>query len=182
MPVPVAIAITLQLLLAATFLVIPITVWVTGGTAQRAAEAEVSRQGYPAEVLARHRIRFKESVWEFTLALAIAACLMILASLNLAANATGRIASWVIEPVILLGVGSVTASQVFATRYVEAAFKKSSDPTVQDIDARAVLAAANAGFPAWVRPLVLFRFLLATLGSLLVIVLLGTEGASAYFH
>ncbi|MFJ2191860.1 hypothetical protein ACIOJE_28645 [Kitasatospora sp. NPDC087861] len=150
--------------------------------AQRAAEAEVVRQGYPAAVLAQHGIRFKEKTWEFLLALAIAATLTTLAALNLTANGTGRLLSWIVEPVVLIAVGSVTASQVFATRFTEAAFRKSTDPTVRNIDARAVLAAAKAGFPSWVRPVVLVRFPLATLGSLLVILLLMTPTAGAYFH
>ncbi|WP_084955700.1 hypothetical protein [Thermoactinospora rubra] len=181
MPLPVAVAVALQTLLAATFFVIPITAWITGGRAQRAAEAEVARQGHPAEVLARHGIRFEEEPWELALALAIGACLLVLASLNLAGSGTGRILSWIAEPLVLVVVGFVTAGQVFATRYTEAAFRKSGDLAVRDIDARAVIAAASTGFPAWLRPLVLVRFALATLGSLLVIVLLATPAAGGYF-
>ncbi|WP_329082703.1 hypothetical protein [Streptosporangium sp. NBC_01469] len=182
MPLPVAVAVTLQLLLAATFLIVPIAAWITGGSAQRAAEAEIVRQGRPPAILAQHGIRFKEQAWEFALALGIAGCLTALALLNLAANGTGRILSWIIEPVVLLGVGFVTAGQVFATRYTEAAFRKSGDHTVRNIDVRAVIAAANTGFPSWLRPLVLARFPLATLGSLLVIILLATPAAGAYFR
>ncbi|MFI9204113.1 hypothetical protein [Streptomyces sp. NPDC053048] len=181
MPLSVATAIALQLLLAATFLVIPVTVWFTGGAAQRAAEAETARQGYPAEVLARHGIRFKERAWEFSLALSIAAILLTLAGLNLTASTTGRTLSWIVEPIVLLVVGFITAGQVFAARYTEAALKKSDDPAVRTIDARAVIAAASAQFPSWLRPLVLLRFPLATLGSALVIVLLATPAAGSYF-
>ncbi|MFF5204887.1 hypothetical protein [Streptosporangium sp. NPDC000396] len=53
---------------------------------------------------------------------------------------------------------------------------------MRKIDARAVIAAASSGFPSWLRPLVLVRFPLATLGSILVIILLMTPAAGAYFH
>ncbi|MFE5588622.1 hypothetical protein, partial [Kitasatospora sp. NPDC056531] len=182
MPLLVAVAVVLQLLLAATFVVIPIAVWRSGAAAQQAAEAEVVRQGHPAEILARHGIRFAEQPWEFLLALAIAACLSALAALNIAGNETGRVLSWIVEPLILLLVGSVIASQVFARRFTEAAFRKSSDAGARTIDVRAVLAAVGMGFPSWVRPLVLVRFPLATAGSLLVILLLSTGAADTYFR
>lgn len=182
MPIAVLIAATLQLLLAVTFLVIPVAVWKTGGVAQRAAEAEVVRQGRPPEVLARHGIRFKEEVWEFALALGIAATPTVLGSLNLAGIGAGRVLSWILEPVVLVGVGLVTIGQVFAARYTEAMFSKSDDAAVRDLDGRAVIAAASARFPFWVRPLVLVRFSLATLGSFLVIVLLSTPAAGTHFR
>jgi hypothetical protein len=178
---PVTIAVTLQLLLAATFLVIPITVWITGGVAQRAAEAEVIRQGHPAAVLAQHGIRFQEKAWEIALAFGIATVMAALAWLNITAHASARILSWIIEPIVLVVVGLITAGQVFAARYTQAAFGRSGDPAVRGIDARTVVAAASGAFPSWLRPLVLARFLLATLGSLLVIVLLAAPQAGAYF-
>ncbi|GAA3139729.1 hypothetical protein GCM10010466_33530 [Planomonospora alba] len=181
MPVPVAIAVTLQFLLAAAFLIIPITVWITGGAAQHAAETEVVRQGHPAAVLVRHGIRFKEERWEFALALGIAAVMATLAWLNLTAHRSGRILSWIIEPVVLLAAGTVTAGQVFAARYTQAAFARSDDPAVRDIDTHAVIAAASTEFPSWLRPLVLTRFALTTLGSLLVIILLATPEAGTHF-
>ncbi|GGT02487.1 hypothetical protein GCM10010156_70590 [Planobispora rosea] len=181
MPLPVAIAATLQLLLAVTFLVIPVTVWFTGTAAQRAAEAEVARQGHSPDVLARHGIRFAERAWEFMLALTIAAILIVLAALNLTGSPSGRLLSWIAEPLILLGAGLITAGQVFATRYTQAAFKRSGDAATRAIDARLVIAAASSGFPAWLRPLVLARFALTVLGSLLVIILLAVPAAGAYF-
>ncbi|MFG2330026.1 hypothetical protein ACGFMM_10410 [Streptomyces sp. NPDC048604] len=181
MPLTVSLAVALQLLLAACFLVIPVTVWFTGAAAQRAAEAEVVRQGHGADVLARHGIRFKEERWEFALALSIGALLVTLASLTLAAHDSARLASWIAEPLVFLVVGFITAGQVFAVKYTEAAFRRSEDPAVRAIDARAVIAAANSRFPGWLRALVLVRFPLATLGSLAVVALLATPTAAAYF-
>ncbi|WP_455353817.1 hypothetical protein [Streptomyces sp. SYSU K217416] len=58
-------------------------------------------------------------------------------------------------------VGFITAGQVFAVQYTEAAFKRSEDPRFRALDAKALTAAANSGFPTWLRPLVLTRFLQA---------------------
>ncbi|GAB2720627.1 hypothetical protein [Nocardia thraciensis] len=180
MPVSIALAVVLQLLLAATMIVMPVVAWIRGGRAQLAAEQAVVRQGCAPEMLAEHGIRLEEKVWEFALALGIAAVLITLAILNI--TGTARVVSLVAEPVLLLAVGSVTTSQVFAARYTQAAFRKSGDPAVRAIDARAVIEAAGSEFPSWLRPLVLTRFALATAGSLATIVLLLTPAASAWFH
>jgi hypothetical protein len=181
MPVPVVIASTLQYLLAATFLVIPVLVHTHGGRAQRAAEAVVTRHGLPAGVLAERRIKFEESVVELLFPLAIAAVLATLASFGLAGSGPGRILSWAASAILLTAGGFVTGSQVFPTRYVEAAFRKSDDPALRDLDARAVIGAARDAFPAVLGPLILVRFALTTLGSLAVIILLATPAATAHF-
>src|SRR5262249_28914580 len=120
--------------------------------------------------------------WEFLLAIGIAAALATLAGLDLAGNRSGLVLSWIAEPVVLVAVGFVCASQVLAVRYTRAAFAKSSDPRARAIDAAAVIGAAGAAMPSWIRPVVVVRFGLATLGSLLVILLLLTPSANAYFH
>ncbi|PZG14006.1 hypothetical protein [Nonomuraea aridisoli] len=164
-----------QLLLATTFLVLPITVWFTGAAAQRAAEAEVARQGHAPAVLDRHGIRFAERAWECGLALANGAVLAALGVLNLTGNETGRALTWIVQPLVLVGAGLVTTGQVFATRYTQAALARSADPAARALDARRVIAAASTGFPAWLRSLVVVRFVLTTAGSLLVIALLAAD-------
>jgi hypothetical protein len=119
---------------------------------------------------------------ELLLPVGIAVCLATLASLNLAGNEVGRITSWVLQPIMLIVGGLVTAGQVFAVRYVTSAFMASDDPTVRGIDVKAFVDAAPDAFPAWLRYLVAARFVLATAGSLLIIVLLATPSANAYLH
>ncbi|MFC9996259.1 hypothetical protein [Nocardia sp. NPDC127526] len=179
MPAAVTAAAVLQLLLAATMIVIPVLVAATGRRAQQAAEAEVSRQGHNPDVLARHGIRFNEAVWEFAFAMGIAAGLAVMAALTL--TGTARPVVLIAEALVLLVVGFITASQVFAVRYTRAALDKSADPQARAIDATAVIAAASAGYSRWVRPLVLVRFPLATVGAVAAIVLLLTPAATAYF-
>ncbi|WP_433522619.1 hypothetical protein ACQPZ2_36810 [Nocardia pseudovaccinii] len=112
---------------------------------------------------------------------AIAAVLTVLAALDLAGIGTGRVLSWVVEPLVLLGVGWVTTMQVFAMRMTVSAFAKLDDPRVRGLDIRTVLQAAVDALPSWCRPAIVARWLLATVGSLAVIVLLTLPSADRYF-
>jgi hypothetical protein len=98
------------------------------------------------------------------------------ALLNLGGTEAGRIASWVLHPVLLVAGGFVTAGQVFADRYVAAALHRSDE--ARGIDARAVVAAARNRFPSWLRALLVARFTLTTAGSVVVIVLLAVPSAA----
>lgn len=48
------------------------------------------------------------------------------------------------------------------------------NPDAKAIDAKRVMDAASAAFPAWIRPLIATRFVLVTIGSALVLLLLAT--------
>lgn len=167
MSVPVVIAATLQLLLAASFVVIAVVARRYGARAQAAAEAETVRQGQPATVLAAHRIRFAETTAEMLFPLAIGIVIALLAAINLAGIEAGRIVSWVLAPVLVVAGGFVTASQVFAGRFTAAALRKSTD-----LDGYAIVDAAGRAYPAILRPLVVVRFALTTVGTLAVVILL----------
>jgi hypothetical protein len=162
----------LQLMLAVTFVVMPLAAYRYGTAAQRAADADAMRQGLPAGTLAEHGIRMEESKGEMVLPLAIALALAILAALNMAGVGMGRTLTWILQPLMLLAGGVVTVSQVFVVRYVEAAVRKSTDPVMRGVDANSFISAAQAQFPGWVRPVIITRFVLATVGSALIIVLL----------
>lgn len=155
---------------AATFLIIGLTAYQRGATAQRAAEAEVMRQGIAREVLIRHRVRIEESFAELMLPLGIAAVLAVLATLNL--MDIGRTMTWILQPILLVAGGFITANQVFVHRFVAAAFRKSDDADARAVDIGAVLDAAFAAFPWWLRSLVVARFVLVTLGSVVILALL----------
>ncbi len=165
----------LQYATAATFLVIGLAAYRYGTGGQRAAEAEVSRQGFPPDILERHQVRIEESLAELLLPLGIAAILGILATLNLAASDIGRVATWILQPILLLGGGFVTAGQVFVDRFVAAALQKSPDAAARAVDIKVVMDAASAAFPRWLRPLIVTRFVLVTLGSVVVLVLLSVD-------
>jgi len=169
----------LQLLLAATFVIMPTAACRYGTSAQVAAEADVARQGFPAGILAQHKVSFAERGIDTVLPLAIAVFLAALAWLNLAGTGAGQTLSWIFQPLVLFGGGIVTAGQVFAVRYLESAFRKSGDAALQRIDVKAFVDAALDVFPRWFRYLVVARFVLTTAGSALVIILLAVPAASA---
>jgi hypothetical protein len=181
-PGSVTFAAVLQLLLAATFLIMPTLAYLYGTRAQAAAEADVARQGFPADVLARNHINFGEGAVGLVVAVAIAVALVALASLNLAGNPAGRIGSWILQPLLFIAGVLILSRQVFTARFLASAFKRSGDATLAGIDVQAFVDAATGAYPAWFPYVVSARFGLATLGSLLIIVLLAVPSASAYFR
>jgi hypothetical protein len=181
-PGSVTLAAVLQLLLAATFLIMPTLAYRYGADAQAAAEAEVARQGFPSEVLARNNVNFGEGAAGLALAVAIALGLVALAALNLAGNPAGRIGSWILQPLLLVAGGLVESRQVFAARFLASTFKNSGDATLAAINVKAFVDAAAGAYPAWFPYVVNARFVLTTLGSLLVIILLAVPSANAYFR
>jgi hypothetical protein len=84
----------------------------------------------------------------------------------------GTLLPWILQPILLVGGGIITASQVFARRSIASAFQKSGDAVLQRIDVSAMVDAAMASFPGWLRYLIVTRFVLVTVGSSFVIILL----------
>ncbi|MEV0611850.1 hypothetical protein AB0I81_00910 [Nonomuraea sp. NPDC050404] len=163
------IAAALQFLLALTYLLVPLAGHRYGAAAQRAAEAEIRRQGHETATLAKHGLNFTASTGSVLVSVAIALILATLAVLNLGNQS---LLTWVLQPVLLIAGGFITTAQVFVVRYVEAALRKSG---TTNIDAKALIGAAAATFPRWFRPLVVTRFLLTTAGSLAILVLLAAS-------
>jgi hypothetical protein len=180
-PSVVLVASIVQLALGCTFLIIPAIGYARGKEAQGAAEADVVAQGFPKAILAENRVKFEERALDAVLPITIAACLIGLAVLNLNGIGLGRISSLVVHPILLVAGGMVTAGQVFTIRFLASAFRKSGDPRVQRIDVKSFVDAALRVFPRWFTYLIATRFVLVTIGSLVVIVLLSTPGASEYF-
>ncbi|UBU08703.1 hypothetical protein [Nonomuraea gerenzanensis] len=162
----------LQLLLAATFFLIPVVGRGRGPAAQAAAGAEVARQGLAAGLLARHRIDFGASRASVVVAMSIGGCLVVLAVLNLAGSDTGRVLTWIFQGIVFVLGCVIMPGEVFTTRYLEAAARRSGDPELRALDVAALVGAAAREYPGWFRAVVAARFALATLGSLAVIALL----------
>ncbi|AFT99513.1 hypothetical protein [Nocardia brasiliensis] len=181
MPFCVVLAIVLQLLLAGMFVVMLGAYRSAGPRAQRAAEEATARQGVAPQILAEHGIRLEEGRGGFVVGYLIAAVLTALAILNLTGNELGRLLSWVVQPLVFLGVGYVTTIQVFAVPMTVSVFARLDDPRVQGLDIRAVLHAAVDVLPSWYRPATVLRWLLATAGSVAVIILLALPAAGSYF-
>jgi hypothetical protein len=173
-PLDIFVAAIQQLLLAATFFIIPVVAQRYGDQAQQAAEKAVADQalGTEKDFLLSHGIKFSESGLEMLLPFGIATLLTVIGLLNLSQAAIGRTLTWVIEPLLLVVVGYVTGAQVFTTWYLKRAFEKVEDERLRQVNIEAFLQAAVRAFPAWLRPLQVFRFGLATLGSIVVMLLL----------
>src|SRR5436853_3008282 len=98
------------------------------------AETDVMRQGRPVTVLAERGIDFGASRGSVVAAVAIAVCLAALATLNLAGNDTGRILTWILQPLLFVAGLVIMPGEVFTARYVNAAFRKAG---VRDIEVHA---------------------------------------------
>ena len=174
MPLPFThlIAAIQQLALGVTFLVIGVTARHYGDQAQQASEQAVIDQGVAQETdfLLKHKVKFSESTAEMLLPLAIGVLLLV-GILNLPGSGLSRTLSWVLEPLVLVIVGFVTSGQVFVSRYLKRAFKNSQDAQLRQIDVDALVKRAATAFPAWLHPLQVVRFVLATVGSVAVLVL-----------
>jgi hypothetical protein len=181
-PGSVTLAALLQLLLAATFVIMPTLAFLYGARAQAAAEAEVARQGFPADALARNHVNFGEGPVGLLLAVAIALGLAVLAVLNLDGNPAGRLGSWILQPLLFIAGALILSRQVFTARFLASAFRSSGDATLAGINVKAFVDAAAHAYPAWFPSVVSARFVLATLGSLLIITLLAVPSANAYFR
>ncbi|MEO3876139.1 hypothetical protein ABGB18_45860 [Nonomuraea sp. B12E4] len=180
-PPAVLIASILQFLLGATFVIVAANGARFGRGAQSAAETEVSRQGFPTTVLTRSRIDFGAGRASVVVAVCIGLCLVALAALNLTGNGTGQILSWIVQSLIFVLGCLIMPGEVFLVRGIESTFKKSGDPALRSIDVKALVDAAVGAVPAWSRYVIAARFVLATVGSVLVIVLLMIPSASAHF-
>lgn len=181
MPVSIVVAAVLQLLLAVVFVVMLIAFGSIGPRAQRAADDAAERQGIAPEALAQHGVRIHAGRGAHIAGYAIAAALTVLATLVLTGTPAGRWLSWFLEPLVLIGVGYITTMQVFAVRLTESALAKVDDPRLDGLDIRVVLQEATRTMPSWFRPAIIARWILATAGSAVVIALLSTASAGAYF-
>lgn|GEM_PF-1985247 len=175
-PLDIFVAAIQQLLLAATFFIIPIVAQRYGDQAQQVAEKAVTDQalGTEKDFLLRHGIKFSESGLEMLLPFGIATVLTIISILNLSQAEIGRILTWIVEPLLLVVVGYITGAQVFTAWYLKRAFEKLEDERLRQVNIEAFLQAAARAFPVWLRPLQVFRFGLATVGSIVVMLLLAT--------
>ncbi|WP_433513009.1 hypothetical protein ACQP2T_56785 [Nonomuraea sp. CA-143628] len=181
-PRSVVLAAALQLLAAVPFLVGSAVVLFYGAGAQAAAEAEVSRQGLPPAVLADHGISFGSNLADLPLALGIAVILVTLALLNLRGNRPGRLLSWVLQPILFVAGSVIVPSQVFTAQVLESSFKNSGDPVLERIDVPAMVDAAAHVMPGGLLYVNIGKLALTTLGSLLIVTLLATSSARAYFR
>lgn len=166
------VAVTQLLLLALTFIIIPIVAQKYGRRAQDAAEKAVADQGFEQGLLLKNGVKMTESKVEMLLPLAFAALYITVAAISASSTSLNHILLWIIEGFTLVVVGMVTVQQVFVASFMKRAFKASKDERLHKVDVERFMAAASAEFPRWLYAIQAVRFALATIGALLVIVLI----------
>jgi len=166
------IAVVQQLVLSLTFILIPIAAQKYGQRAQDAAEKVVADQGFKEGLLLKNGVKMTESKVEMLLPLAFALAYLAVAVIGISGGHFNDVLLWIVESFTLLIVGMVTAQQVFVAAFLNRAFKKSKDASLRKINVEAFVTAASKVLPVWVRPLQVIRFLAASAGSIVVIILL----------
>ncbi|GAA4599674.1 hypothetical protein GCM10023194_80410 [Planotetraspora phitsanulokensis] len=139
----------MQLLVAAAFVSIPLGRHRYGPAATASAEAELERQGVRPTILAENGMRFDAGGHETAVPVAVAAVMVALAGLNLYGGDLARPLTWVFQSIVLLGNCLILYSNLTAVKSVQAAFLRKGDPMLARVDVRALLKAAEDGFPAW---------------------------------
>jgi hypothetical protein len=179
----VVVGAVVQVLTAVPFVLGAVVVARYGARAQRAADAEVVRQGVPVGVLARHGISFGASGWDVPVAAGIALVLVALAVANLAGRPAARIVSYIAHPVLFVAGLLIVPGQVFTAWYLRRSFARSTDPDLlHRLDASALVTATQHVFPGWLLPVDVAKLALTTVGSVLVVVALSTRASRAFFR
>jgi hypothetical protein len=141
-----------------------------GATATASAEAQLRDQGVPTTVLADNGMRFDAGGHETAVPATVAAVMTVLAVLNFAASSWAVPLTWVFQTIVLLGNVAILHSQLTAEKSVRAAFARKGDPLLARVDVRALLTAAEAGFPSWVWTLQNVRHVVVFGASVLALV------------
>jgi uncharacterized membrane protein len=119
----VAVTVGQLMLLALTFIIIPIVAQRYGKRAQDAAEKAVARQGFERGLLLKNGMKMTESKVEMLLPLAFAVIYAVVAVMSMKFG-LNHMLLWIIEVFTFIVVGMVTAQQVFVTSFMKRAFKK----------------------------------------------------------
>ncbi|THV33487.1 hypothetical protein [Glycomyces buryatensis] len=181
-PGSVTVAVWLQILLAVALVVSAIVGAVYGADAEAAFEAELASQGLEiADLPDDSQNDFGGGAGMYT-TLVVALGLLTLGLLNGAGKRPARIITWVIQPLVLVCGGFAFAGQLFLGPFLQWTFDNSGEENLEALDAGALVDAAFAAFPAWSVAVDWAVVLLATLGSLLVIILLAVPSANAFFR
>jgi hypothetical protein len=173
-PLELGVTAAQQLIVGLLFFAIGTSAYRFGDEAQRAAEKNIAAQGIVIDnqTLRRSGLQLAESRTTLLFPLGIGTILVVAAWLVWSQSPAALAIAWTVEILLLVVVGVVTAAQVFPARFLAHAWARAEDERLRRIDVHAVMQQAEDAFPPWVRPLIVARFVLATVGSLVVIVLL----------
>ncbi|MCC3763201.1 hypothetical protein K3N28_08970 [Glycomyces sp. TRM65418] len=178
-PWTVTTAVVLQILLA-LFLVAQsaITLMYSADSAH-AADAELEDQGFTGSDLPEGT-SFEGDPVSVGVPVLIALFLIVLALFNAAGKRPARIVTWVVQPIVLICGGFAAVSSFFLASFLEAGIEAEGGP--EDLDVQAVVDAALGVYPAWTDVVTYGAAVLATFGSIAIIILLAVPSANAYFR
>lgn len=173
---------TLQLVVAALYLLVPAVGLLYGSDVQAAAEAAFADQGVSAKILADNGISFAETGGAIAIPVIVTAVLVTAAALLRAGKRAGRVLALIFLPVLLLLEAYIVYSQLYAAELVGAALAATGSAELTGVDAAPILAAADAAYPGWLSIAVVVRHVAVPLGALLAFVLLLGGRAKAHFR
>ncbi|WP_147138717.1 hypothetical protein [Stackebrandtia albiflava] len=179
-PRVVTVAAILQFAVAVGFASIPVVRLMFGADVQAAAEAEAARQGRDPGILTDAGLRFDETGVAIWAPFIVAVLVALPAALNLAGR--GRILSWVVLPLVLIGNVMIMASNAAAADTLQAFFDASSDPALSGLDATALLAAAYSAYPEWLSILEAAWSVVIVGGCVGAVVLLALKPSRLFFR
>ena len=175
-------AVWLQLLLAVFLAISAVTGFLYGADAEEAFEAELANQGVDVSQLPDNSSNFGGDATSLVISIVLILILVVLALLNGAGNRVGRILTWIFQPIVLICGGFIVLSQLFFATFLQAAFDNSGDSQLEALDVQALVDAAFGAYPGWTTIVDWAVAILATLGSILVIILLAVPASNAYFR
>ena len=181
-PGSVTFAVWLQILLAIALAVSAVVQYLYGPDANEAFEEELRNQGVEINDLPENTANFGGDVGSLVFSAVIVAILVILALLNAGGNRVGRILTWIFQPLVLICGTFLFATQLFLATVLSWAFDNSGDEQLEALDVDALVEAAIGAYPSWSIVVDWAVVALATLGSILVIILLAVPSANAYFR
>lgn len=165
-----ALAATMQLLVAAAFVSIPLVRHRFGPAAKAAAVAELRRQHVRPEVLEENKLRFDAGGHETAAPAAVAAVMITVAVLNLAGAGLAAPLTWIFSSLVILMNLAIVYSNLTAEKSVEAAFGRKGDPELARVQVAPFLQAAENAFPRWVRAQTWVRNTIVFVGSAIALI------------
>ncbi|HEX2145710.1 MAG TPA: hypothetical protein VHG10_14510 [Glycomyces sp.] len=178
-PGTVTFAVWLQILLAVFLIAQAVLGLLYGADAEAAVEAELESQGYAMSDLPEGTTFETGGALAFA-PIVVALLLIVLALLNGTGNRAARVITWVVQPLVLICGGFIAVSQLLLATFIEAGIESGGGP--EGLDAGALVDALYGAYPAWTVIVDYGVLALATIGSILVIILLATPRANAFFR
>ena len=180
-PGAVTFAVAAQWLLVLAMLASTVVSLLYGSDAQAAFEAEVRAQGVSPEDLPQG-FGDLDSPMNWVPTLVGVAIVALLAALNSRGVRPARILTWIVQPLVLVCGGFIFIGQLAMSASLQIALDNSGDSRLEGLEAEPMVEAIMGAYPSWSALVDWAVLVLATLGSLLVIILLAVPSSNEFFR